>query len=629
MWKAPTELPELKKYPYISIDIETYDPDLKEKGPGVRRGAHIMGISVGTPDNNAWYFPVAHNEGSLPIGKVFEWARYELCHEGQAKVGANIIYDLDFLYHAGIPVTPPFYDIQIAEALINENKREYNLNILAKEYLNESKESGLMEDFCREKKLKGKDPRKHIYLMPAHVVGPYAESDARLPLQIFYKQKEILERDGLLPLFYLESELTEVLLHMRRRGIRIDTDKAEEIADSVQKNLSKICRSLNDAAGSEVGLWNAAQIAVYLDKLNIPYPRTPKTNAPSITAPWLEAQTHPDIVPLKKGRQLDKFLGTFLRSQILGSEINGRIHAEYNQVRGDDKGTVTGRLSGSNPNTQFMPARDSDIGPLCRSLFLPDEGELWGRHDYSQIELRLLAHFAMGEGASEMRARYVNEPDIDFHELTASMAGCKRNDAKTINFGLVYGMGAGKLSLKLGLETEDAKEFINSYLKMLPFLKHTSNTAMEKAASRGYVKTILGRRRRFDMWEPAAFSLSKKHSFVTLEAAQEWQEKTFKETGKRERVKRAGTFRALNAVVQGSAADLMKKAMVDIHKAGCTKVLGYPLITVHDELGHSVPDTKEGKEAFNEVTRIMETCLVFRVPVLTDKKLGKHWGDCK
>jgi len=635
-WTLPKQLPNLSGAEIISLDIETRDPQIKEMGPGVRRDGYIVGIAVGVPEGGRWYLPFGHAEGpQFQEEQVKRWALAELCHPNQPKLGANLLYDLDYLHHWGVPVTGPYYDVQIAEPLLDENRKRYNLDSLSEMYLGEGKDETLMLQYCDALGLKGA-PQEYIWRMPPKFVGPYAEVDVDRPLRVFAEQRQKLEADGLWDLFMLETRLVPLMLAMRQRGVRIDVERTKETRHHVFSKIQEAKQALAGIAGREVNVWAAEDLAMVFDKLGLEFKRTKATGAPSFPGWWLEKHEHPIAKWVFEQRKWDKVLGTFIDGHILGNLIDGRIHCQFNQLKGDEFGTVTGRFSSSNPNLQQIPSRDKVLGPMIRSLFVPEPGHLWGRSDYSQVELRLLAHYAVGPGSEEIRAEYNDNPGIDYHQACADLSGIERKDAKCINFGVVYGMGVKKLCNQLGLDEVEGKALLNSYYARLPFVKETTNTAGRVANRRGYVHTILGRRRRFTDWEPADFNLSWAFREIDhdkdAESVRRWvreQAEIARQEGKRAPglgIKRAWTYRALNAVIQGSAADVMKKAMVDIWESGVCDILGPPLLTIHDELDWSIPNTPEGIEAFRESIRIMETTIPFKVPLLVDSETKKNWG---
>jgi DNA polymerase I-like protein with 3'-5' exonuclease and polymerase domains len=268
----------------------------------------------------------------------------------------------------------------------------------------------------------------------------------------------------------------------------------------------------------------------------------------------------------------------------------------------------------NNPNLQQVPARHEIIGPMVRSLFLPEEGQLWAANDFSSQEPRLLVHYATLldlPGAERMADAYRNNPDTDFHQMVADMAGIQRKAAKTIGLGLMYGMGKQKLANSLDLPLDEAAELINSFHMNVPFLKGTVNAVMkriEHPASGGSIRTLLGRKCRFPLWEPVEYGINKALP----------REQAVVEYGPR--IKRAMTYKGLNRLIQGSAADQTKAAMVALNKAGFRL-----LLQVHDEIAVSVNDRSEAEEA----ARIMAQAVSLEVPSRVDVEIGPSWGEAK
>jgi len=333
-----------------------------------------------------------------------------------------------------------------------------------------------------------------------------------------------------------------------------------------------------------------------------------------------------------KARSNDKIAGTFIQSYILESHINGRLHCMFNQLKSDEGGTVSGRFSSSGPNLQNIPARDPILGPLMRSMFIPEEGMRWGSLDWSQIEYRLLVHYASitkGIDATEAVRMYRTDPKTDFHSMASEITGVPRKQAKNVNFGVVYGMGVPKLAADLGMTIDEAKGVMAQFQENAPFMRGMLDLCSNRAAAKGEIKTILGRKRRFDVWECKYFDKDTQKvesAFVQQNNLDEWTSDNEKRM--RGEPRRAFTHKALNALLQGSAADLMKKAMVQMWDAGIFDVL-VPHLTVHDEFNSSVPDTKEGMDAFGEMRHIMETAIELDIPVLADGEIGSNWDEAK
>ena len=311
-----------------------------------------------------------------------------------------------------------------------------------------------------------------------------------------------------------------------------------------------------------------------------------------------------------RARELNKARTTFIDT-ILKHQHNGRIHAEAHSLRSDEGGTVTGRFSYSNPNLQQVPARNAEIGPMIRGLFLPEEGEQWGAFDYSSQEPRLVVHYASLlklEGAQEFADQYNIDANTDFHQMAADIVGVPRKQAKDINLGLFYGMGKNKLAEQLGLEYENAKELFAEYHGKVPFVQQLADYVVTRASNKGLIRTLLGRKCRFDKWEPNAYGVFKPQSY----------EDAYAEHGPA--IKRSFTYKALNRLIQGSAADQTKAAMVALHEEGIT-----PLIQVHDELDISVGDPETAKR----IQQVMESCVDMAIPSVVDAEFGPSWGEAK
>lgn len=628
-WRPPTELPNLRGVTRLAFDVETRDEQLTELGPGVRRGGHIVGMSLGTNDGRRWYLPIRHEGGgNLDADVVLAWARSELNAFDGELVGANLLYDLDFSAHEGIafPKVRRFFDVQVAEPLLDEHRREYNLDSLSRDYLHDNKREEVLKAAAiaygfgtSAKAVKG-----NIWRLPAQYVGEYGEADADLPLRILPLQLAKIEDEGLGPVFDLESRLIPVLLAMRRRGVRIDIGKVDSVRARLVQERDEALTILRSFAGPQAELRAPDSFSKALLDRGLQFSMT-KEGHPSITKPWLEKHIgDPLIDSIIRGRTVDTIINTFIDGHIRSHLIGNRIHCQFHQLRGDDSGTIA-RLSSDSPNLQNIPARNKILAPLIRSLFLPEEDEKWASCDLSQTEYRILTHYAVGPRAEEARQMYRDNPKTDFHNMCASMLGFdpqnndQRTRVKSTNFCKVYGGGAPKIAQTFGCSLAEATAFVEKYDRELPFVKATSDLAMKTAIQRGYVRTIYGRRQRFSFWEPQ-YNKGRLHKPLLLFEAKEKYGSS---------ISRAYTYAALNRVIQGSAADQMKKAMVDVHESGVCDTLGAMLLTVHDELDVSVPQTAAGQEAIMELKRLMEDAIPLSVPVIGDLKIANHWGECK
>jgi|TARA_R110000796_G_scaffold1364_2_gene5454 DNA polymerase I-like protein with 3'-5' exonuclease and polymerase domains len=607
-WVAPTEYPDLSSYRTIAVDLETRDPHLRDRGSGwPRNDGYIIGVAVAV-SNEAWYFPIRHEIGpNLDVKRTLGWLAELLSDSNREVVFHNAQYDVGWLLAEGVQIKAAIRDTMIVAPLLDENRFSYSLNNLSRDYLADIKsEKGLREAAAEF----GVDAKSEMYKIPASFVGAYAEQDAALTLRLWDHFQTLIVKEDIADILALENKVLSTVIPMRQRGVPVDISRAEELKGYFHKKEKEFLKEIKRETGKHVEIWAAASIAEAFDAIDLPYPHTEKTNAPSFTKFWLKNHEHKVPKMIVEARELNKARTTFVDT-ILKHTHNGRIHAELNQLRSDDAGTVTGRFSYSNPNLQQMPARNAEIGPLIRSLFVPEKDTLWGAFDYSSQEPRLVVHYGsiLGfNGARDFADEYNKDVTTDFHQMAADIVGVPRKQAKDINLGLFYGMGTKRLAMGLGLEIEEGKKLFEEYHAKVPFVSQISEYAMKRAATKGVIRTLLGRRCRFDRWEPTRYGLYKSLSY----------QEAYDEHGPS--IRRAFTYKALNKLIQGSAADQTKAAMVALHENGYL-----PMIQVHDELDVSVSSEKEAKE----IKEIMETCVKLEVPSLVDAEFGKNWGEAK
>jgi DNA polymerase I-like protein with 3'-5' exonuclease and polymerase domains len=625
------QYPSFKGLKSITLDLETHDPDLKKKGPGVRRDGYIVGAAVsagGLQD----YYAMRHLKGpNEDPDKVIAWLRSELKEYDGEILGANILYDMDYLAQVGA-VAPKarLRDVQIAEPLIDETRFEFGLEVLAQDYLGEGKR----EDEIT--KLHGKDWKSKIREIDSRLIAHYAIGDLDLPERIHAEQLKKLAAEDLTDLYDLECRLMPMMLYMRRLGVRVDVEKAERVSNQLYLEALEARKQVRHLIGFEVNVNAADSLAKAFDHLSIAYPRT-ATGKPSFTQNFLNYHPHELCKLIMMERKALKTKGTFVDGYILDGHINGRIHCLFNQLKGDESGTVSGRFSSSMPNLQNIPARDEIIGPLMRSMFIPEAGCQWWAKDWSQIEFRLLVHYAAvtgKAGAAEAARQFHEDPKVDYHDVVAKMTGLTRKAAKNVNFGIIYGMGRAKMAADMGRTLEEADVILAQYDDKVPFAKLLNKDAAKTAGARGYIKTLLGRRRRFNQWETAQWYNAAQRAAVLKEKGPDYfnpvnsKEAAIEKWGT-SRVRRAYTHKTLNAIIQGSAADLMKKAMVDIWEAGVCDVLPIHL-TVHDELDGSIEKgNKRAEEALEHVNHVMTTVIPLRIPIRADGERGDNWADAK
>jgi DNA polymerase I-like protein with 3'-5' exonuclease and polymerase domains len=609
-WICPESFPDLKGYKYIAIDLETRDPDLKSRGSGAIIGnGEIVGIAVAV-DGWSGYYPIAHQGGgNLEKDKVMDWIK-DVCSTDSVKLFHNAMYDVCWLRAAGVKINGHIVDTMVMSSLIDENRLSYTLNSISYEFLGEVKDEKALTEAAQSW---GIDPKSEMYKLPAMYVGTYAEKDAKLTLELFKVLSREIQKQSLQNIFDIETQLFPCLTDMKFKGVRIDTEKAILLKQQLTNKEQEILLKVKQETGIEPQIWAARSIATIFDKLGLPYERTEKSLAPSFTKNFLQEHKHPIVQMIAKAREINKAHTTFIDT-ILKFTHKGRIHADINPIRSDQGGTVTGRFSYANPNLQQIPARNKELGPMIRSLFLPEVDHKWGCFDYSQQEPRLVVHYAattepicFDESVTKIVEEFKND-SVDFHKTVAIMANISRDQAKTINLGLFYGMGKAKLQAELGLNSkEEAENLFNQYHTNVPFVKELMNKTSAHAQSSGSIGTLLGRRCRFNKWEPATFGM---HTAMSFEEA----ERTYG----RGRIRRAMTYKALNKLIQGSAADMTKKAMLDLYNEGII-----PHIQIHDELDISVIDDNQAKK----IVEIMESAVTLAIPNKVDYESGETWGD--
>lgn len=644
-WRPPTQFPNLSSAVVIAIDTETKELDF-DHGPGWgRKKGHIVGFSLAAIDaqdnRGKWYFPVRHEfepHLNLDPATCFRWLKTILETPHIPKVGANLLYDVGWLTTEDIYVQGELHDVQFAEALLHEDG-EVNLEYLGQKYTGEGKETTLMYQW-----MKGAYPntpdselRGEIYRTPARLVGPYAEQDADLPLRVLEKQWPILGREGLWDVYRMECDSIYLLTRMRLSGVNIDLSAAEQLYGELAVDIVRLNQQLFEMTGVWANVNSGDDLAKLFDKVGLHYPKTAIGN-PSFKKEFLNSIEHPVGQLIRDIREHEKIRGTFIRSYILESNVNGRIHCQFHPLRGDDGGTRSGRFSSDKPNLQNIPIR-TELGQRIRRLFIPDYGHIaWEKNDYSQIEYRFLAHFAVGPGSDELRKEYNDDPRTDYHDKThyrlCPVMGWNADDKgimkkyrkpiKNINFGLLYGMGKDKLIravmeyFKGALSKEEGNQLYKAYHTANPYVQATMDAVAAEAQHLGYITTVLNRRSRFDMWEPRQVNYENRARALKYDLA-------IRNYGCD--IQRSHTHKAINRKLQGSAADMIKKGMHRCWKDGVFNVIGVPKLQVHDELDFSVmADTPEQREAYRYMRHVLENAIPLRIPVLVDHGRGPNWG---
>ena len=664
----PSEI-EIESGETVAIDLETYDPQLKTHGSGAIIGkGKVCGIALAFKDEKM-YIPIRHRYSHQNLDPKITWKRLNKIlfqRDDVKKVFHNAMYDVCWIRkESGLMPKGPIYDTMVAASVIDENrtgKKRYTLDSLSRDYLGETKYKNDLEEISNVD-----DPMSNMHKLSWDQVREYAEQDVSLTLRLWNVFKKEIKKPintgtknvkTLESIFDLETRLFPCLVEMRFRGVRIDEKRTKTFGKELEDERNKILDQIKKETGVEILLWSADSFEPLLKQQNITdYKVTPKTGRPSITKLYLESHTNKYLKLIAKARQLDKLHNTFVTS-ILKYSNKGRIHADINQIRSDQGGTVTGRFSMSNPNLQQIPAR-TEQGSKIRELFLPEENCKWASFDYSQQEPRLVVHYALKlkdqdiSGAMDMAERYNKEPDTDFHDMVADMASITRKQAKTINLGLFYGMGKNKLARSLELETEEAKDLFDQYHKRVPFVRQLANSLQKYAEENKQIYTLEDRFCRFNKWEPrdkywnaeeGRFVVQKykddengvkqimEEAVPILDGIDEAKD-YYKANRSLEQHKQdpfaenfesfcqpAFTYKALNRLIQGSAADMTKKAMVLLFEEGIV-----PHIQIHDELCFSI----ESEEQAEKIKTIMENAIKLEVPNKVDYESGPNWGTIK
>lgn len=647
-WRPTTEWPNLSAAKVIGLDTETFDPELTEAGPGWGRGkGHIIGVSLAVEDGTSWYFPIRHGidengKQQLPPEHatmnmdpehVLSYLKHTL-GDNRPKVGANLIYDIGWLKEEGVDVGGPLHDPQYAEALLDSETPGVSLDDLALKYLGVGKTTETLYEWLSQwngKKANSKQ-RKWLYRVPPVLAGPYAMADASLPIDIFMHQWPLLHERGVTDLYELERRLTPLLVKMRMKGAPVNLNKAEEVYDEFGVRLKGLTAEMQDMAGCTVNPNAPETLKKSFDNFGLKYPEKMDKAKGEMVVTFdkdrLEAMDHPFVDKILEWRKLHKVQNTFMKSYIMDKHVNSRLYTSFHPLKGQENGTRSGRLASSDPNLQNIPQRTEE-GMLVREVFDARVfGGRWRSYDYSSIEYRLLAHFAVGGGAESVRRIFAEDPSADYHAIVGKLIkdltglDLSRSKVKTINFGIIYGMSLPALATALKLDKPSAKKLLEDYHGAAPYARATMEMCAEEVHTTGMVRTIMNRASDFNSWGPKEYS-GEKFAMSYEAACRKWG--MFN-------IERQHTHKALNRKLQGSAADVMKKAMVDCYEAGLFEesACGIPVLTVHDELDfEDMGDLNN--PAWAEMQRVMEQCAdhLLRVPLLVDGVTGSTWAECK
>ncbi len=582
---------ELAKAKVISFDTETTSTE--------EMRADIVGISLAIKDGQGYYIPIGHSSGNnLEIEKVIEAIKPSMTNAKIGKVAHNAKYDYIVLAKYGLVISPLTFDTMLAEFIVDPSSRNLGLKNLSAFRLG--------EEMTHIEELIGKG-KKQISMADVAIesVAPYAAADAENTLRLMPIMEKELERvNGEKLLNEIDMPLTAVLADMEMTGALIDVKFFAEMSKELEKRLAEIEKEVFSLAGKSFNINSPQQLSdVLFNHLRLEPPdkgRKTATGFYSTSADVLEAlrDKHPILEWILEQRELSKLKSTYVDALPLQVDENtGRVHTSYSQI-----GAVTGRLSSNNPNLQNIPIR-TETGWRVRNGFIADKGNVLLSVDYSQIELRIVAHMANDEAmiqafragedihATTAAAIY----DLELEKVTKDM----RRHAKAINFGLIYGMSAFGLTRSTDLTLAEAEDFVKAYFKKFPGVKKYLDGMRRQAAEIGYVETLLGRKRYF----PA------------LQGKVNVQMKNREER------------EAINAPIQGTAADIMKIAMLKIPSALKNAGLkGKMLLQVHDELVLECPKSEMQKTA-QVVQDTMANAYPISVPLETEARAGVNWGE--
>ena len=572
----------LLTFSLVAFDTETTSVDAMQ--------AQLVGMSFAVEGGTAWYVAVSREtEAAQTMVDIF---RPFFEHPSIEKVGQNLKYDLLVLSHYGVEVAGPLFDTMLAHYVVQPEQR-HNMDLLAEKYLHYR--TIPIEALIGS----GRTQRNMADLEPKEIVD-YACEDADVTLRLYPILKEEMEKYEVTSVFtHIEMPLLPVLARMERNGVRLDTAALEETGRNFTERMQQLETDIYDLAGHEFTITSPKQVgAVLFDELQISAKvKKTKTGQYSTSEEVLESlrDKHPIVEKILQHRALKKLLSTYVEAlPKLIHPQTGHIHTSFNQAV-----TATGRLSSSNPNLQNIPVRGED-GREIRRAFVPEEGEVFFSADYSQIELRIMAHLSEDQ---HMVADFNSGLDIHaataariFHKPVEEVDRDERRKAKTANFGIIYGISAFGLSERMGVSRGEAKELIENYFATYPQVREYMNESIERAKQTGYITTQFGRRRYLA-------DINAGNATVR---------------GYAER-------NAVNAPIQGTAADIIKLAMVAIdRRLREEKLQTRMILQVHDELNFSVPPT-ELEQVRHLVVEEMERAFQMRVPLVAECGEGTNW----
>lgn len=605
-------------------------------GPGWATGnGHVCGLGIAWKTKLGYaggYFPIRHPETPDQFSKdqIARWLKDHIA-AGVRFAFQNAPYDWGWIWHE-FGVQPPERDqtddVGAMAMMIDENRTwagGYSLDGLCEWQGLPGKDESLLREAAAAYGYEGESEIKsNLWRMPARYVGPYGEADPIQTLQLADKLDPLLDKEDLRPAYQLECDLIPMTVSMRKSGVRVDIDYAEQAIVKLRRDRDMVLRELSDKLGHTTEIEHVRSwqfMAKACDEHGVKYPRTAK-GQPSFGKEW--TRKHPHWLPRLADRAnvLEMMASKFMQGFILDFAHNGRLHATINQFLTEDGGTRSHRFSYSDPALQQAPSRDDEFADMFRGALVPEEGEYWCALDYSQQEYRMIVHYAERHKctrAEEAGGKYRADPRTDFHTMVAEMTGLERKPAKDTNFAKAFGAGVPKFALMIGKSVEEAEAIYRQYDEEMPFVSELSKKCTAAANQKGYILLIDGARSHFDLWEPAD------QKYLYDDSGKYIGPKTLAQAKQVERwdgvrLRRAYTHKAMNRKIQGSAARMTKLAMRDCFWAGYV-----PLLQMHDELDFSFATEAQGREC----QELMVNAVKLTVPVVVDFEWGRSWGTAK
>jgi DNA polymerase I-like protein with 3'-5' exonuclease and polymerase domains len=569
----------------IAIDIETKEEkDLQKYGPGSHRhylqgeDSYILGVAL-SDSTNDYYFPASK--------ELFDWL-VSIVKE-HLWVGHNVLYDLSWLYYEGFKPERVADTMGLVKLLAEDRQprkgfaKPYSLDACAYDYLKFRKNEAEIKAFCEENKLRG-NPQKWLWKMPFETVSRYAKIDTRLTYDLYIKLIPRILEQSLDKVWEIEKELLPILADTHHKGLRVDDKRRHEASGMLATEVNALKTWMVEKAGCDFNTGSGKQLAPIFDMLGLPYKTTEKGNPSFKGEDLLPYGVEPNMEyfphVLVTHNKLQKLKRDFV-DRLEDFMVEGRIHPMVNPY-----GTKTGRPTANTPNIFQIPKRGRGK-EICRVLFIPEEGEEWASMDYASEEYRVFAHYAVGRGSDTYRYKYNTEDNYDMHIENARLAGVDRTKAKTIGLGVLFGMGKLKMAANLGEGEEKGLRIVNKFHEVNPSFRATSKLVENRAKRRGFIFTMLGRRRRLD---------------------------------------RNSAYRGLNFLTQGNSADLAKKALVEAKKEGLLDKIGFR-IWLYDEFNFSA--ATENRKYIERFKELAETAIEFRVKMALDLEYGPSWGEVK